>query len=272
MTAPPIARRLCIRRSLTLAREISFLMERFTRSRVIKGVDDAHRVATSGRRADPTDAKDRTMTLASVSVVQEAGPRADLQAGSPTDSPAGAHAHSAEQSAERDLVRRAKGGDRSALSNLYDLHAPAVLRYLVRRTGSEHTAEDITADVFTALVQNVRGYEDRGLPLRAWLFRVATHRVGRWARRQRLRTFVGLPADVPQGGASTSGEKGGGVLRHLLSLPPDFQSVLSLYHLEGLSVAEVARILGTPEGTVRSRLSRARDALRKRLESEETSS
>lgn len=251
-------------------------MERFSRSRVIKGVDDAHWVAPSDHRASATDAKDRTMTLASVSVVQEAEPgaelRAELQAGSPTDSPGRAAAHSAEQTAERDLVRRAKGGDRSALSDLYDLHAPAVLRYLVRRTGSEHTAEDITADVFTALVQNVRGYQDRGLPLRAWLFRVATHRVNRWARRQRLRTFACLPADVTQGSASTSGEKADGVLRHLLSLPPDFQSVLSLYHLEGLGVAEIARILGTPEGTVRSRLSRARNALRKRLESEETSS
>lgn len=200
------------------------------------------------------------MTLASVSVVQAADSFADSQA------------VVADREFEREFVRRAKGGDRAALSSLYDLHAPAVLRYLVRRTGSEHTAEDITADVFTALVQNVRGYEDRGLPIRAWLFRVATHRVNRWARRQRLRTFVGLPADVQQGSESTSGGSGDGVLRHLLSLPPDFQSVLSLYYLEGLGVAEVARILGAAEGTVRSRLSRARDALRKRLESEETSS
>jgi RNA polymerase sigma-70 factor (ECF subfamily) len=51
----------------------------------------------------------------------------------------------------------------------------------------------------------------------------------------------------------------------LLSLPPRLQSVLSLHYLEGLNVEEVARVLGVRPGTVKSRLSRARDALRARF-------
>ena len=169
---------------------------------------------------------------------------------------------------ERDLVERAKR-DPEAFGVLYERYRPTLVDYVYRRTGDVHTAEDLVADTFLIVMRSLRGYRYRGVPFRFWLVRIATNVVNRWARRQRRR----LPAWLETGGhvarktVSAIRRQGdeGYVLRALLSLPPRYQAVLSLHHLEGLSVKETATVIGCREGTVRSRLARARDALRKKL-------
>ncbi len=168
---------------------------------------------------------------------------------------------------ERDLIECAKR-DPKDLGVLYQRYCPMLLNYVFRRTGDVHATEDLVADVFVIVMRSLPGYRYRGIPLRSWLLRIATNTVNRWARRQRRYAYAALDADqvADTNGRSTPGEaRDEHLQRVLLTLPPRYQAVLSLYHMEGLSVGETAAIVGCREGTVRSRLARARDALRKQL-------
>ena len=152
---------------------------------------------------------------------------------------------------------------------LYQQHAAGLLNYVYRRTGDRHATEDLVADVFVIVMRALPGYRDRGVPIQAWLFRIATNTVNRWARRQRRRRCVTLE-DNSVGDSRQSSTPGSAMDERfqaaLLSLPPRYQAVLALHHMEGLSVKETAVIVGCREGTVRSRLARARDALRIKLQ------
>lgn len=179
--------------------------------------------------------------------------------------------------AERELVERAKR-DRAAFAQLYRSHCQPIARYIYRRVGDAHLTEDLTADVFTVALRMLPRYRHRGTPVRAWLYRIASNRVNRWARRERRHALQRLQAD-PAGGrecpAAEDRRRAAGAGRResrehvrtaLLTLAPKHQTVLALHYLEGMPVAEVALAIGCRVGTVKSRLARGREALRRRLE------
>lgn len=177
-----------------------------------------------------------------------------------------------EPDVEAELVARAKR-DRRAFAAIYRAHYVDVVRYLFRRVGHEQTAEDLATETFLKAMRNVKRYESRGLPIRAWLLRIATNEAHRWARRQGRRRVASLSAEhaatVRAGETARGIEQEDGVrvvLDALLALSADHQDVLALHHLEGLDVAQVALVLGCRVGTVKSRLARARDGLRRELE------
>lgn len=168
--------------------------------------------------------------------------------------------------AERDLVARARR-DPAAFAELYRCHHQAMAGYIHRRVGDPHATEDLLSDVFVSALQYLPRYRHRGLPVRAWLYRIATNRINRWVRRERKRTLLHLRA-MDTGSAGESDRDDSELERArsaLLSLPPKYQAVLALHYLEGLPVGEVALALGCRVGTVKSRLARARDSLRRRL-------
>jgi RNA polymerase sigma-70 factor (ECF subfamily) len=176
----------------------------------------------------------------------------------------------APESAERDRIERAKRDPR-ALAALYREHYAPVAGYVYRRVGDVHVAEDLVAEVFLTVVRSLRQYRHRGVPFKAWLFRIATNTVNRWARQRRKRAARELArlseSTMPRGEPKSLNDPDAAVVRMaMLTLPPRYQSVLALHYLEGLSVSEVAATLGCRVGTVKSRLSRAREALRDRLE------
>ena len=168
---------------------------------------------------------------------------------------------------ESELIERAKR-DRQAFGVLYERYRPMLLDHVYRRTGDIHATEDLVADVFMIVMRSLPRYRCRGVPLRFWMLRIATNAVNRWARRKQRRATAALDADqlADIAAPSTPGElRDERFTTALLALPPRYQTVLSLYHLDGLSVKETASVLGCREGTVRSRLTRARDALRVKL-------
>lgn len=165
---------------------------------------------------------------------------------------------------EVDLVERAKRDPR-AFARLYRQHYAAIAGHVLRRVGNVHVAEDLAADVFVTAMRSIRRYRPRGVPFRAWLYRIATNTVNRWARRNgrqqtKSQHRIDVPAPHTDAGSDISVARSA-----LLALSPKFQAVLALHHLEGMSVEEVAAVLGCRIGTVKSRLSRARDALREQL-------
>lgn len=168
--------------------------------------------------------------------------------------------------AEAALIARAKA-DPSAFSAIYRAHYTPVVAYLYRRVGDAHTAEDLAAETFIRALRAIGRYRAEGLPLRSWLLRIATNEAHRWARRRR-RHRSAVPPDIAADGDPQAPRRAV-VQDAFLALRPGEQDVLALHHLAGLEVAQVARVLGCREGTVKSRLSRAREALRAELERRE---
>ncbi len=176
--------------------------------------------------------------------------------------------------AERELIEQAKR-DRRAFASLYRRHHPRIAGYIYRRVGDAHLAEDLAADVFVAALRTLPRYSYSGTPVSAWLYRIATNRVNRWARRERRRAMQRLEeaavAPASHAGNGEPREHEAVMTREyvrtaILTLPPRHQAVLALHYLEGLPIEQVAAALNCRVGTVKSRLSRARDGLRRRLE------
>ncbi len=178
---------------------------------------------------------------------------------------------------EEELVRAARG-DPGAFGELYRAHYGAIVGYLYRRTGDRHAAEDLACEAFIAAYRGIGKYRSRGLPLRAWLYRIATNGANAWAKRRARMRLVGEAglAGVVDGSAGREEQAGFGVegitveeaQRALVSLAVEHQEVLTLHYLEGLGIEEVAAVLGKRAGTVKSRLARGREAMRRVLEGE----
>ena len=143
-------------------------------------------------------------------------------------------------------------------------HAPAVYRLAYLRTGSRTDAEDVMQEVFLRLIKAKPVFSDQ-THAKAWLLRVASHCVSDlfrlpWRRREE-------PLEVET--AVPENPEAGSVTEAVLSLPVRYRIPIHLYYYEGYSVAEIARITGRSEGTVKSRLFRARTLLRDKLNEKE---
>lgn len=163
------------------------------------------------------------------------------------------------------LALRARD-DPSAFTPLYRRHYTLIVGYLFRRLGDAHVAEDLAADTFIAALDGLHRYKPTGAPFRSWLLGIATRLANNHVRTAARRRQRRLPAidrwhhDHADGLADRELAR-----RAMLALSPNHQAVLCLHHVEGLSVQETAVVLGCRAGTVKSRLSRAREALRQGL-------
>ena len=160
------------------------------------------------------------------------------------------------------LIARART-EKEAFAELYRRHYEAIGSYLFRRTGDRHATEDLLSEVFLGALRGLPRYRYKGIAFRHWLYRIATHAANRWAKKNR-RKFA--PLEVSSVAPESNGDDLEELHAHLLRLPPHQQAVVALHYLEGLSVDEIATTLGTRPGTVKSRLARARQTLRARLE------
>lgn len=153
--------------------------------------------------------------------------------------------------------------DPEQFTALYRRHYRQVAQYILRRVGDVHTAEDLAAETFIDAWRGLRRYRPTGVPFEHWLLRIATNRVHRWGRRNRK----GIEHHGGAGVASAPSRAGAvDVFGALGMLSQTHQDVLYLHHVEELSIEAVAVVLGCGEGTIKSRLHRAREALRRELE------
>lgn len=170
-------------------------------------------------------------------------------------------------SGEAVLIERAKS-DPDAFELLYRRHYPAVVGYLYRRTGDEAAAEDLAAETFLDAYKAIGRFEQRGIPLRAWLLRIATNQANMRDRKRKARDRMlrGLRLMHKRESCERPNDEMELLHAALDQIAPAHRAVLALVHFEGLPLETTARVLGVPEGTVKSRLTRARAALRDRLE------
>jgi RNA polymerase sigma-70 factor (ECF subfamily) len=177
-----------------------------------------------------------------------------------------------------DLLLQMRSGDEEAFVELYRRRQGAIYRFAQHVTGSRMLAEDITQEVFLALIRDDCGYDPERGTLSGYLFGIARKLVLR--NLERGRSDVALEGDAEEGAwpelavypdpltELTHGEGIAAVRRAVLALPRRYREVVVLCDLEEVDYADAASILGCPIGTVRSRLHRARALLLEKLNQE----
>jgi len=158
-------------------------------------------------------------------------------------------------------------------AELFDRRYPAILRYLRRRVGRE-LADDLAADTFTLAFRQRHRYRPEHPDAAAWLYGIAGNLLRQHdrAEQRRLRAYARVTPDPsgPEVGdavaervdATAAGRR---AALAVADLPPEQREVLLLVAWTDLGCAGIARALDLPAGTVRSRLHRARQRLRRQL-------
>jgi len=181
------------------------------------------------------------------------------------------------------LVARAKQGDRGSFDSLVEYYAPQLYNLALRVTGSRDEAEDCVQEAFVRAYCALRSFRGEAA-FSTWLYRVALN-VATDAARRRSRSPVPVSAlapedpeeppleldrvasheraQVPGPEAIVFAQQRRRIILHAIRrLPEHHRTVVVLYDLQGLSYEEIAQITRTRVGTVKSRLNRARLALK----------
>ena len=178
-------------------------------------------------------------------------------------------------------VRRAQTGDLQAFERLFEQYHRGIYNTVYQMVRSDADAADLTQDVFVRAWKALPRLETPEAFV-SWLYRIATNLTRNWIRdNSRVRQESldqpfgsdeedGGTRDVPDLRADPSAvtqtrEVQETVQRAIQGLSPDHRMVVTLHHLEGLPVEEIAKLMNCSVGTVKSRLSRARDNLRRKL-------
>jgi len=168
------------------------------------------------------------------------------------------------QESELALARRIASGDREALAELYQQYQRPLFRFLCQMTPDRGVAEEVLQDTMIAVWRSAGAFEGRSL-LRTWLFGIARRQAHNTLRRR------GVPlAEEAETAATAPGPEDEVMARldveelskAVQQLSLVHREVLALAFVSGLGYQEIAAVLEVPEGTVKSRLSNARRALR----------
>ena len=165
------------------------------------------------------------------------------------------------------LIVSARLGDRKAFGALAIRWQKKLLVHAWRLLGDEEAARDAVQDGWAEIARGLSRLRDEAA-FPAWAYRIVSRRcarqIARLQGRRRLEAAVAAepPPPAPEPGEALDHER---VRRALRALPPDQQAAVALYHLEEMSVAEVAVALDVPAGTVKTRLMHARRKLRQAI-------
>lgn len=174
------------------------------------------------------------------------------------------------QLTDQDILKFAAGGDSEAFGELYDRYVGRIYNYIYYRTGNQQDAEDLTTRVFSRAMRHIGNYQDRGLPISAWLYRIAHNLVANWHRDNSRRKEIplddgynvlkhsGLPPEV----ALEKNEEQDELLQVVRRLPAERQQLIVLKFVEHLPNAEIGRIMGRTEGAIKSLYHRTLISLR----------
>jgi RNA polymerase sigma-70 factor, ECF subfamily len=172
---------------------------------------------------------------------------------------------------DADLMARVRGGDQDAFAAIVDRYKDAVVGYISRLTGSRDRADEIGQETFVRLYRTAQRYDERGR-LAPYLYRIATNLLRTEEIRARRRRFLllqyGAYGDRCEDTAERrmlADELARQVQDAIAILPLRYRAPVVLRDIEGWSYQDIARALGCHEGTVKSRIARGRDCLRRAL-------
>ena len=177
---------------------------------------------------------------------------------------------------EAALVQRCAAGDEAACADLVAEHQRMVVQLAMNLLGDRDEALDLSQEVFLRVFRTIHRFRCQST-LRTWIYRIAVNQARNkhrfWRRRHRadqvsLDEHVAAHGELPSGGESTPDrllaqkELAAQLKTALDRLPFDQRTAIVLREIDGLSYEEIAYSLGVAVGTVKSRLTRARQALR----------
>lgn len=171
---------------------------------------------------------------------------------------------------EESLVRRAQQRDHEALTQLYEANFDKIYRYVAVKIGDRVEAEDITQQVFLNAIESISRFKWRGTSFSTWLYRIAHNQIVDYLRRKSKRPMVPLEKAVTRSSADPTEVAELNVDIAQLAeatkkLTKAQREVISLRFASGLSIAEVAEIMGKSQGAIKALQHSAIVSLRKIL-------
>ncbi|MFB7635813.1 ECF subfamily RNA polymerase sigma factor, BldN family [Streptomyces sp. NPDC056149] len=158
-----------------------------------------------------------------------------------------------------DLVERAQAGEADAFGRLYDQYADTVYRYIYYRVGGRATAEDLTSETFLRALRRIGTFTWQGRDFGAWLVTIARNLVADHFKSSRFRLEVTTGEMLDANEVERSPEdsvleslSNAALLEAVRKLNPQQQECVTLRFLQGLSVAETARVMGKNEGAIKT--------------------
>ncbi|NLE09771.1 MAG: RNA polymerase sigma factor [Dehalococcoidales bacterium] len=182
---------------------------------------------------------------------------------------------------EQKLIKTVKNNLES-FGELYDQYYPQIFGYVLRRTFDVSLAQDVTSNVFLKALNNFHKYEWRGIPISAWLYRIASHEIAQLYRNNHHRQFdfENIPETRKYSRPSAEDEviEAENELQkyqdfialhnNIKKLTIKYQEVITLKYFEHKQIKEIAIILNKREGTVKSLIHRGLDKLKTLMEKE----
>ena len=168
---------------------------------------------------------------------------------------------------EQELVKRAQGGDKQALSELWDILTPKLFGYLINTLKDKALAEDLLQSTWVKVIEALPRFQSRGAGFSAWLFAIAHNECRQHWRRGKF------TAEMDESVAEPSSDDRGSLNNKLLVeqalnlLSEDDRELLRLRYIADLSITEVAKALNINSVTTRVRLHRATGRIRSILKS-----
>jgi RNA polymerase sigma-70 factor (ECF subfamily) len=178
------------------------------------------------------------------------------------DGAAPALSRAGENLSDGELIRRAQAYDSAAFAEIYDCHYEGIYTYIYCRVNNTHVAEDLAAEAFLRALEGIGSFQFRGVPIAAWLHRIASNLVNDYFREQARRNVIPLqdellptasnPSDIVE--RQFTYRRLQGALRELTD---EQRQVVVLRFVQGLDIKQIAYVMGKPEGAIKSLQHRA---------------
>ena len=172
---------------------------------------------------------------------------------------------------ENKLIEKAKGGDAEAFEKLYDMYAQKVYNLALRMSKNPEDALDLSQEIFIRVYKSLVFFKGDS-SFSTWLYSIASNACVDFTRRESKRKHDSIDDGVLQLPDLATPENefekkklGEDIANAIDALPPNMREVIVLREINGLSYSEIADSLDIEEGTVKSRICRAREKLCKLL-------
>ena len=169
---------------------------------------------------------------------------------------------------EKELIRLSAEGDKDAFSELIKLYEKQIYNIAYRIAMNSQDAMDISQDSLIKIYNNIKYFEERS-KFSTWIFRIVTNSAIDFIKKHRKYKFVNLEENIKDNlcvhEEFEKNENVRKVYNALEKLDVNYRAIIILKDIYGFSYDEISKILIIPQGTVKSRLNRARKALKNRL-------
>lgn len=177
------------------------------------------------------------------------------------------------------IIKDVKKGDPEAFAELVELYKDKVYQISYRMVGNVHEAQDIAQEAFLRAYMNIESY-DTNRKFSTWLFRIVTNLSIDRLRKKKPDYYLDQEVEGSDGLTFSSQIAATGELpedqvithelqewiqKEILNLPLKYRSAIILKYIEDLSLKEISEVLDIPVATVKTRIHRGREALRKKL-------